>query len=210
MKLFLSDFDGTLVKKDLLEIICEITGKENECRRLANLSAKDGFKNVYLKQRIDLLKGVTVQQIKQKLGERDFLVNGAKELFAYLKQNGFITVLHTGNILPVAEYYQNLLGIDYIICTRPQIKKGVIQGIELDDVGQFGFKAVGCKEIIDELKIKKENIWAIGDSIVDLPVFKFAGHTICINAKEGIEKHADFEIKNYDLSEVIKFLENAG
>jgi len=204
MKLFLSDFDGTLVGKGVLDAVAMINGIENASEKLRQQSILDGWKSVKpLMGLINSFKGITRTQIKSKFDENNFLVKGAKELFAFLKSNGFITVLHTGNILPVAEYYQDLLGIDYLVCPRPQMDGDSIVGLAEGDL-ETSFKATGCKKIIDELKIAKENIWAMGDSIVDLPVFELAGHSIAINAKEGIEKHATYEIKSNDLTEVIE------
>lgn len=206
-KLFLSDFDGTLVSKDILDVVCGIVGKEKESERLNEeiISGRQNGLHI-LKSRIDFLRGVTLEQIKSKLDDNNYLLDGAKELFAYLKANGFTTVLHTGNILPVAEYYQNLLGVDYVVCTKPRMNGNKIVGIELKDFGKPGFKAKGCKEIIDKFDISKENIYAIGDSIVDLSVFELAGTCIAINAKGGIEKHADIVLKSGTLTELIPYL----
>jgi len=112
-KLFLSDFDGTLVNKDILDVLCGINGKEEESKRLNEefiAGKREGLPT--LKQRIDFLKGITTAQIKAKLDVKNYLIAGAIELFAYLKASGYITVLHSGNILPVLEYYQGLLDID--------------------------------------------------------------------------------------------------
>ena len=209
MKLFLSDFDGTLVSKDLLDVMCGIVGKEQESMEQQKVAIKEGFKTYNpLMKRINFLKDVTLEQINNKLDENNYLFDGTIELFKFLKENGYKTVLHTGNIFPVAQYYQNLLGIDFLVCTRPKMDGNKIVGIELADFGAHGFKARGCQEIIDRFKVKKDNIVAIGDSIVDLPMFELAGKKIAINAKEGIEKHADFEIKNQDLRDAIGFLKH--
>ena len=34
MRIFLSDFDGTLVNEDILDIVCEITGHKEESKKL--------------------------------------------------------------------------------------------------------------------------------------------------------------------------------
>ncbi|MCL2228687.1 MAG: HAD-IB family phosphatase [Firmicutes bacterium] len=205
MKLFLSDFDETLVSAGVLDAVASINGIENASEKLyaENIAANWGI--APLVNLINSLKGITRAQIKKKLDENNFLAKGAKELFSWLKQNGYTTVLHTGNILPVAEYYKDLLGIDYIVCAMPKMDGDKIVGITEKDIVK-GFKAKECKKIIDKLKIPKENIVAIGDSAVDLPVFELAGVTIAINAKGGIEKHATYEIKNGDLAEVIKIV----
>lgn len=205
-KLFLSDFDGTLVKKDILDVVCGIVGKEEESRIL-NLEFIQGKREGLptLKRRIDFLKGVSLNQIFNCLRANPYLINGAKELFEYLKRNGYVSVLHSGNLVPVLEFYKNYLGIDYVIGTLPRITNGVIQGIELEDFNGREFKVNGCQAIIDELGLKKENIIAIDDSPSGLGVFALAGTTIAINPKGGIEKEATFTVDE-DLMQVIDVL----
>lgn len=205
-KIFLSDFDGTLVNKDILDVLCEINGKGEESRILNEefISGKrEGLPT--LKKRIDFLKGVTTEQIKTKLDEENYLVNGAIELFKYLKDNGFITVLHSGNLVPVLEYYKNLLGIDYVVGNSPRMNGDTIIGIEIEDFAGRNFKVDGCKKIIEDLGIEKEQVYAIGDSPADKAVFEIAGKRIVINPKGEIEKIADIVLDN-NLADLIPYL----
>lgn len=207
-KIFLSDFDGTLVSTDILDILCGINGKEEESKKLNEefiAGKREGLPT--LKKRIDFLAGINSTQIKNKLDQNNYLIKGAKRLFDYLRAKDFITVLHSGNIIPVLEYYKNLLGIDYIVGNNPRVANGIIQGIELEDFAGRDFKVIGCEKIIKKLNINKKDIFAIGDSPADLAVFSLAGTKIVINAKEGVDEVADIILKD-DLSELIPVLEH--
>lgn len=207
MKIFLSDFDGTLVNKDILDVLCGINGKEAESRRLNEefiAGKRDGLPT--LKQRIDFLSGVSYQQIYNKLEENNYLIEGAYELFSELKKRGVITVLHSGNLTPVLRYYQETLGISYIVGNTPRMKNDIITGIELSDFAGRDFKVLGCKKIIEKYNVKKSNIIAIGDSPADLPVFNIAGTKIVINAKNKIENEADIVLNN-NLTELLPILD---
>lgn len=206
MKIFLSDFDGTLVNKDILDVLCGINGKELESKRLNEeflAGKREGLPT--LKQRIDFLSGISYQQIYNKLEENNYLIEGAYELFAELKKQGVITVLHSGNITPVLKYYQEKLGISYIVGNEPRMDGDIITGIELSDFAGRDFKVVGCKKIIDKYKVEKDDIIAIGDSPADLPVFAVAGVKIVINAKNNVEKEADI-VLNSKLTELMPVL----
>lgn len=207
MKIFLSDFDGTLVNKDILDVLCGINGKEEESKILNEefVSGKrEGLPT--LKQRIDFLAGITYQQIVDKLDENNYLIEGAVELFQALKSKGVITVLHSGNLIPVLKYYQEKLGIDYIVGNMPRMNGEIITGIELSDFAGRDFKVKGCKEIVDKYSANKSDIIAIGDSPADLPVFEIAGVKIVINAKNGVDEKADIVLGN-KLSELIPMLD---
>ncbi len=206
-RIFLSDFDGTLVCRDILDVICGIVGKEEESRTLNEgfiAGQREGLPT--LKQRIDFLRGVTVPQIETLLNKEPYLIDGAHELFDYLGEKKFITVLHSGNILPVLEYYKKLLNIDFIVGTNPRMEGETIMGIELTDFRGRRFKVDGCEEIIRAHNIAKEDIFAIGDSPSDRDVFGLASKRIVINPKGGIEAEAQLIVKG-SLTEVIEFLE---
>lgn len=207
MKLFLSDFDGTLVNRDILDVLCGITGNEEASEKLNMefiVGKREGLPT--LKKRIDFLNGVTLSDVFNKLNENNFLIEGAYELFAELKKRGVTTVLHSGNLVPVLQYYQKELGIDYIIGNKPRMNKDTILGIELEDFAGNDFKVKGCRDIIDKFSIDKMDIIAIGDSPSDRAVFGLANRKIVINAKAGIEKEADIILKN-SLLELIPYLD---
>ena len=143
--------------------------------------------------------------IKNKLDEENYLQKGAKELFSILKEKGFITVLSSGNIMPVLKYYQELLGIDYIFGTMPQMNGEMIEKITLQDFKGTDFKYEACLEIINKYNVEKENIYGIGDSAVDIKMLSLAGHKFAINPKGGLEENVDIVIEN-DLLELIKYL----
>lgn len=206
MKIFLSDFDGTLVNKDILDVLCGINGKEELSNQLNEefiAGKRDGLPT--LKQRIDFLNGISSTQIFDKLNENNYLIDGAYELFSFLKSKNIITVLHSGNLVPVLNYYQKILDIDYVVGNNPRMNGDIISGIELSDFAGRDFKVLGCKKIIDKLEINKKDIFAIGDSPADIPVFELAGTKIVINAKNDVDKLADIVLKN-NLAELIPIL----
>lgn len=207
VKAVLLDFDGTLVYRDVLDVICGIVGKEKESDELNRDFHAGKLKGLTgLIMRINFLKGVTLSQIQKKLDEESYLVPGAKELTDFLRQKGIVTILHSGSIVPILSYYQKLLGIDYIVGTHPKIHDDTIIGISEDDFPGSNFKVIGVRALMEKLSISSEDAVAIGDSPADQAMFEYAGKSIAINPKNGIEKYAGFVINN-DLSEAIKIIQ---
>lgn len=81
IKAVLLDFDGTLVNKDILDVICGIVGKEKESEEInQKFHAGTLIGLTPLITRINFLKGVSLSQIYGKLNENSYLAKGANEL----------------------------------------------------------------------------------------------------------------------------------
>lgn len=205
-KIFLFDFDGTLVTEDMLDCVCDIVGKKQESIDINKKVINGEVTGLEpLCSRINFLKGVSYNQIKEKINSNNYLQNGAIQLFEELNKRGFITVLSSGNILPILKYYKELLNINYIFGSQPKMENDIIQGITINDFEGDDFKYNSCLEIINKYNAKKENIFAVGDSYVDIGMLSLAGHSFAINPKGGIEKEVDYTINS--LSEIIKYID---
>ena len=204
-KIFLFDFDGTLVTEDILDVVCDIVGKKEESKKI-NEGVINGTKHGLqpLCERINFLKGVTYDQIKDKLNENNYLRKGVKELFDYLNANGFITVLSSGNIYPVLKYYQELLNITYIFGSMPNMNGDAIENITEDSFKGDNFKYEVCLDVLNKYKDKK--VYGIGDSAVDIAMLSLTDVSFAIDPKGNLEKHVDYVIK--DMREIIKYIDN--
>ena len=208
IKAILIDFDGTIVNKDILDIVCGIVDKEEESKKINEelyVGKRKGLSPLI--ERINFLSGISTKQINKKLSENNYLIKGAKEFFDFLNSNGIISILTSGNLVPILKYYQKNLNISYIVGTKPKMNGNKIISISEDDFSGNNFKLIDSKAILDKLRIKSENVISIGDSPADKPLFKFAAKSITINPKNGIEKFADFQIKD-DLSKAIEIIKN--
>jgi phosphoserine phosphatase len=203
IKAALLDLDGTLVDADMSVTVAEIAGKEEQVRQ-NNLNFHNGVTKGLegLVASINLFKGVTVEQVHEKLRQHDYLMPGARELTKFFRDYGIISILASGSILPVVEHYQKVLDLDYVIGSRPRIKDGVIKGISEEDYSDPDFKLFETRKILEALGINPSEAVAIGDSPGDRSRFEFAGTSIAINPKGGIEAFADHVITD-DLSKAI-------
>jgi HAD superfamily phosphoserine phosphatase-like hydrolase len=205
IKAILCDFDGTLVTHDLLDVVCGIVGKRDESRLLNEQFQSGKITGLSpLITRINFLRGVSETAICKEIQKDPYLTAGAIELFRFARESNIISILHSGNILPILNQYKELLGIDHVIGTHPHMTDGIIDGISESDIPGKGFKLEGVRAILGSLGIDPKDTVALGDSIADLPMFAYAGTSIAIHPKKGIEKQTDYVVQ--DLHEVISII----
>lgn len=205
-QVLLLDFDGTIVTKDMLSEVIDLVGKKHQSEvidkefqagKLPGLSA--------LISRINLLKGVSVEQIQAKVKQDLALIPGTRELLAFCKQQKIVTILASGSIVSILEVYQQELGIDYLVGSQPEISQGKIIGISQDDYPPQGhFKVVGITSILENLELSQAQIVAIGDGRGDIPMFELATTKLAINPKGGIEEFAEYVIT--DLNQALSII----
>lgn len=204
-KIFLFDFDGTLVTEDILDVVCDIVGKKEESFKI-NKEVIEGKRTglAHLCERINFLSGVSYNQIKNKLNESNYLRPGVIELFKYLNEKGYITILSSGNIEPVLKYYQELLNITYIFGSKPNMKEDTIIDINESNFEGNNFKYEACLNVLNKFKDEDIKVYGIGDSIVDTKMLSLADIKFAIEPKGGLEKYVNYVIS--DIKEIINYL----
>ncbi len=207
VKAALVDFDYTITTKDTLDILAKRFNKEAETAKLDRLFWEGKLPGLQgLVRRINLLKGLTRQEINETLNNEDYLRDGAFQLFEYFKKNKITTIIASGNILPVLEIANLKLGAEYLVCSKPKMVDDAIDSITEDDYSGDDFKIRDSQKILNELGIASDSIIAIGDSPADKSLFEFARISFAVEPKNGIEKYTEYMI-NESLAEIIPILE---
>lgn len=207
IKVVILDFDGTLVTRDILDVLCGIMGKEQESRKINDDYHAGKLTGIIpLIQRINLLKGLQETRIALELQNKSYLMPGARELIDFLHKHAITTILASGNIIQVLAFYQNLLNIDYIVGSRPHVKNGVVTRITRADYPSPDFKLIGVRKIVESLQITEDETLVIGDSPADKSLFLYAKYSVAINPKGDIEKSAHLVIHD-SLSHAIPYIE---
>ncbi len=135
-------------------------------------------------------------------------IEGAKELFEYLKTKNYKTAIISGGSIHLAERAKKDLKVDYIFANELKIKDNVVTGEFLWPIGAGKEKKVEIiKSLCSKLNIKEKEVIYIGDTETDLEAFKIVGLAIAFNPKSKIlEEKADITIKEKNLKKIIEII----
>lgn len=200
------DFDGTITTRDMVDLLAQLAGRETESAALDQKFRNNELTGLEgLIQRINFLSGITKSDIHRLIENEDYIRPGAYELFEYFKTNGIISIIASGNIMPLLEVYRAKLGATYVICSHPKMDGETIESISENDYSGPNFKYDGVKEILESLGIAGDSVVAIGDSPADISLFKLAALSIAVEPKAKVEEYADFVVQ-HNLAEIIPIL----
>jgi len=131
-------------------------------------------------------------------------IDGAEELVAGLHKNGIETIFLTGGIQFLADKWAK----------RWNMKKALANDLIDGNTGHLivNVNASGhakgpvMDQLLEKMGLTKENVAAVGDTVVDLPMFKRAGLSIAVNTKQSdVFENADYH-HNGDLRELVNII----
>jgi len=210
IKLVVFDMDGTLLQpRSCWAYIHEHFGTDNT-----------EMLNLYIQNKITDQEFVKAD-VKQWENSSDKIVNeeyintildeikpmeGAAKLVSELHKNDIKTIFLTGGITFLAEKWARKWNM------KKPLANNLIDGnnghlmVEVNASGHA--KGAVMDKLLNKLNLEKKQVAAIGDTIVDLPMFERAGLAVAVNTddKRVIEK-ADYHLKG-DLRELQNLIIN--
>jgi phosphoserine phosphatase len=158
-----------------------------------------------LRQRVLLLKGLTVEQL-EKLTQTIHLTAGAEELISALRFMGFKVGVISGGFSFFTNYLKERLNLDYVYANELEIENGVTTGRIKGKTILSQSKADIIHQIAEMENISVEQIVAVGDGANDRFMLQKAGLAIAFNPKEILKDFSDGIITSDNISGLLYFL----
>ena len=212
-KLIAFDMDSTLINIECVDEIADAVGRKAQVAAITEATMRGeiaDFKES-LRQRVALLKGVTLTSMEQVYRERLQLNPGAAELVAACKQAGMKVLLVSGGFTFFADRVRERLGIDYALSNVLEINNGVLTGRMLDqpwgDICDGAQKRKTLLETCESLGIQPHQAIAMGDGANDLPMMGEAGLSVAYHAKPKVREQAMVAINTGGLDRLLSLFE---
>ena len=206
------DMDSTLINIECVDEIADAAGRKAEVAAITE-AAMQGLITDYkesLRQRVALLKGVTVGHMEQVFAERLRSNPGAKELITAAKAAGLTTLLVSGGFTFFADRVKASLGIDFARSNRLEVEDGLLTGRMVDqpwgDICDGAEKRRTLLEMASLMGIDPSQAIAVGDGANDLPMMGAAGLSVAYHAKPAVRAQANIAINQGGLDRLLEVL----
>ena len=208
IKLVVFDMDGTLLQarscwaqihdhfgtdnSDMLKLYVENKISDQEFVR-ADINTWEEKSNVKVDEKY-------VNSILDKIEP----IDGAEELVAGLHNNGIETIFLTGGIQFLADKWAKQWNM------KKPLANDLIDGEDghlMVNVRASGHaKGPVMDQLLKKMKLSKEDVAAVGDTVVDLPLFERAGLSIAVNTNQkDVFENADYH-HNGNLKKLINII----
>ena len=161
-----------------------------------------------LRQRVALLRGVSVAHMQQVLDGRLRLNPGAAELVRACKAAGLKTLLVSGGFTFFTDAVQGMLGIDWTRSNVLEVQDGLLTGRLVEqawgDICDGEEKRRMLLQTCTSMGITPAQAIAMGDGANDLPMMSAAGLSVAYHAKPAVREKAMVAINSGGLDRVLE------
>ena len=215
-KLIAFDMDSTLINIECVDEIADAAGRKPEVAAITDAAMRGEITDYKdsLRQRVALLRGVTVADMEQVLTQRLQLNPGAEALVKACKAAGLKVLLVSGGFTYFTDRVRDRLGIDYTRSNVLEIESGPncgqLTGRMVDqpwgDICDGEEKRKMLLETCALLGISPRQTIAMGDGANDLPMMGEAGLSVAYHAKPAVRAQAMVAINEGGLDRLLDVL----
>lgn len=215
-KLIAFDMDSTLINIECVDEIADAAGRKPEVAAITEAAMRGEITDYKdsLRQRVALLRGVTVADMEQVLTQRLQLNPGAETLVKACKAAGLKVLLVSGGFTYFTDHVRDRLGIDYTRSNVLEIESGPncgqltgrMVGQPWGDICDGEEKRKMLLETCALLGISPQQAIAMGDGANDLPMMGQAGLSVAYHAKPAVRAQAMVAIDEGGLDRLLEVL----
>ena len=215
-KLIAFDMDSTLINIECVDEIADAVGKKAEVAAITEAAMRGEIADYKdsLRQRVALLRGVTIADMEQVYTERLRINPGAAELIKACKAAGLKVLLVSGGFTFFSERVRERLGIDFTRANVLEVESGPncgqLTGRMVDqpwgDICDGAEKRRTLLEVASLLGIEASQCIAMGDGANDLPMMGVAGLSVAYHAKPAVRAQAMVAINEGGLDRLLEIL----
>lgn len=198
------DMDGTLIKgttsnlffSKLLDVEDEVIQLEKE------LKAGKIDSNIFMVSVSEIMDKLTVNYVKENFHLLP-IIDGISKTVKTLKEVGIIPIIVTTSNILFAECFKEKYGFNAVYGTVHEISEDGKIGIG-KTVCSSKHKIEHVQNIVESLGGSMNDVFAVGDSFSDVPLFEKVGCSVAFNYDETLDGKADLYVRSNTIYSVIE------
>jgi phosphoserine phosphatase len=203
-KLLVADMDSTIINVECLDELADMAGLKPQIAAITERAMRGELEfEAALRERVGMLRGLSLGALEKTYAERVRLNPGAKSLLATMRANGAHTMLVSGGFGYFTQRVARAAGF--------HVERG---NTLLDDgehlTGEVGMPILGRQAKLDaleeaaaHLKLDFAETLAVGDGANDLAMIQRAGLGVAYHAKPVVAEAAGAAINHNDLTALL-------
>jgi phosphoserine phosphatase len=203
-RLFVADMDSTIIGQECIDELADYAGLKEKVARITEraMQGELDFPGA-LRERVRLLAGLDQRALSRCLDERVQITAGAETLVQTMRAGGASCLLVSGGFLSFAEPIASAVGFDRVKANRLIFAGGKLSGEVGDPIIDAIAKREALLEARDQLRLKREDVLAVGDGANDKMMIEEAGLGIAFRAKPALVEVADAELRYHGLDALL-------
>ncbi len=211
-RLIAFDMDSTLINIECVDEIAAAAGMKEQVAAITEAAMRGEIADYKqsLRERVALLKGVSVQHMEDVYARRLRLNPGAETLVRACQAAGLKVLLVSGGFTFFTDRIRDRLGIDFTRSNVLGIEHGKLTGKMVDqpwgDICDGAGKRSMLLETCAVLGVGAKQSIAMGDGANDLPMMAEAGLSVAYHAKPTVREQAMVAIDSGGLDRLLEVL----
>jgi phosphoserine phosphatase len=203
-KLLVADMDSTIIGCECLDELADMAHLKPQIAAITEraMNGEIAFEPA-LRERVALLKGLSLSALERTYAERVKLNPGAKALVATMKKHGARTCLVSGGFTYFTTRVANDAGFDDNQANTLLDDGKRLTGLVQEPILGRQAKLDALKKEIAALKITSADALAVGDGANDIAMIEHAGMGVAWHAKPVLADAASARIEYNDLSALL-------
>ncbi|MEM5493924.1 phosphoserine phosphatase SerB [Hoeflea sp. AS16] len=203
-KILIADMDSTMIGQECIDELAAEVGLKDKVSDITAraMNGEIAFEPA-LRERVGLLKGLSVDVIAQVIENRITLTPGGRELVATMRANGHYTALVSGGFTSFTSVVAAMIGFDENRANILESEDGVLSGTVREPILGKQAKVDALEDISARLNLDPVDAIAVGDGANDLGMLGRAGSGVALHAKPSVAAQADIRIDHGDLTALL-------
>jgi phosphoserine phosphatase len=203
-RLFLADMDSTMIEQECIDELADYVGLKAEVSAITERAMRGEIAfEPALRERVALLKGLSVRVVEEIIERRVTLMPGGRTLVRTLRAHGVYTCLVSGGFTAFTGPIAARIGFDEHRSNRLVIESEALAGRVEEPILGREAKLATLVELRDRLGLKPEETLAVGDGANDLAMLGEAGLGVAYRAKPAVAAAAHARIEHGDLTALL-------